>query len=43
MGVFEIADFAEGTNAIAKAVAESDCTSIIGGGDSYVVPIGFCL
>ena len=34
MGVFEIADFAEGTNAIAKAVAESDCTSIIGGGDS---------
>jgi phosphoglycerate kinase len=34
MGVFEFDKFAEGTFAIAKAVAESDSTSIIGGGDS---------
>ncbi|NLG50629.1 MAG: phosphoglycerate kinase [Chloroflexi bacterium] len=34
MGVFEMAPFAEGTFAIAKAVAASDATSIIGGGDS---------
>jgi phosphoglycerate kinase len=34
MGVFEFEKFAEGTKAIAKALAESDATSIIGGGDS---------
>ncbi len=37
LGVFEIEPFAEGTNAIAEAVAESTdagATSIIGGGDS---------
>ena len=34
MGVFEIPDFAEGTIAIAEAVAKSPATSIIGGGDS---------
>jgi phosphoglycerate kinase len=34
MGVFEFDKFAEGTFAIARAVAESDSTSIIGGGDS---------
>ena len=34
MGVFEIEQFAEGTKAVLEAVAESDCTSIIGGGDS---------
>ena len=34
MGVFEIDQFAEGTKAVLNAVAESDCTSIIGGGDS---------
>ncbi len=34
MGVFEFAKFAKGTFAIAKAVAESDATGIIGGGDS---------
>jgi len=34
MGVFEMAPFAEGTFAIAKAVAASKATSIIGGGDS---------
>ena len=34
LGVFEIPDFAEGTIAIAEAVAKSSATSIIGGGDS---------
>jgi phosphoglycerate kinase len=34
MGVFEIPDFANGTNAIAKAVAELKGTTIVGGGDS---------
>lgn len=34
MGVFEMSKFAEGTKAIASALAESDCISVIGGGDS---------
>ncbi|HEX5450328.1 MAG TPA: phosphoglycerate kinase [Gaiellaceae bacterium] len=34
MGVFEWAQFAEGTNAIAKAVADCDGYTVIGGGDS---------
>jgi phosphoglycerate kinase len=34
MGVFEFEKFAKGTFAVAKAVAESGTTSIIGGGDS---------
>jgi phosphoglycerate kinase len=34
MGVFEMPNFAVGTFAMAKAVAESDAVSIIGGGDS---------
>jgi phosphoglycerate kinase len=34
MGVFENPQLAEGTRAVARALAESDCTSIIGGGDS---------
>lgn len=34
MGVFEFDQFAAGTKAVALAVAEADCTSIIGGGDS---------
>lgn len=33
-GVFEMPAFAEGTKAIAKALAESGATTIIGGGDS---------
>ncbi len=34
MGVFEKDAFAHGTEVVARAVADSDCTSIIGGGDS---------
>ena len=34
MGVFEFEAFASGTFAVAKALAESDAISIIGGGDS---------
>jgi phosphoglycerate kinase len=34
MGVFEMANFAKGTFAIAKSLAEIDAISIIGGGDS---------
>lgn len=34
MGVFEIGSFAEGTRAIAQAVADSAALSIVGGGDS---------
>jgi phosphoglycerate kinase len=34
MGVFEMSQFAEGTLAIAKAVAASSALSIVGGGDS---------
>lgn len=36
MGVFEVADFSAGTTAIARAVAESPATSIVGGGDSVL-------
>ncbi len=34
MGVFEIDAFAKGTEGVARAVAESGATSIVGGGDS---------
>lgn len=34
MGVFEMSNFAKGTFEIAKAIAETDAISIIGGGDS---------
>jgi phosphoglycerate kinase len=34
MGVFEIEAFARGTEGVARAVAESEATSVIGGGDS---------
>lgn len=34
MGVFEVAPFAAGTEAVAKALADSDAVSIVGGGDS---------
>ena len=43
MGVSEWANFAEGTIAVAKAVADSGAISIIGGGDSAaaVEKLGF--
>ena len=34
MGVFEFSAFAEGTRALAKALAESNAITIVGGGDS---------
>lgn len=43
MGVFENPVLAKGTIAVAKAMAEADATTIIGGGDSAaaVVQLGF--
>lgn len=43
MGIFENPTLAEGTFAVAKAMAESDATTIIGGGDSAaaVAQLGF--
>ncbi|MBO6302063.1 MAG: phosphoglycerate kinase [Ruminiclostridium sp.] len=43
MGVFENPTLAKGTNAVAKALAESSATTIIGGGDSAaaVVQLGY--
>lgn len=34
LGVFEIPDFAKGTNAVARALADSRAVTIVGGGDS---------
>ena len=34
MGVFEFAAFAKGTEEVAKALAASDATTVVGGGDS---------
>ena len=34
MGVFEFKNFAKGTEAVAKAMAETEAVTIIGGGDS---------
>ena len=34
MGVFEMSNYAHGTNAVAKAVANTDGITIVGGGDS---------
>ena len=43
MGVFEFSNFAKGTIAVAEALAEADCISIVGGGDSAaaVTQLGF--
>lgn len=43
MGVFEMPPFDAGTKAVAQAIADSDATSIIGGGDSAaaVEKLGF--
>jgi phosphoglycerate kinase len=34
MGVFEMPSFANGTKVVAQAMADSDATTIVGGGDS---------
>jgi phosphoglycerate kinase len=34
MGVFEFPQFAEGTRAVAQMLADSDATTIVGGGES---------
>ncbi|MDD4080574.1 MAG: phosphoglycerate kinase [Eubacteriales bacterium] len=43
MGVFEFANFAEGTRAVARAMADSGAVTIVGGGDSAaaVAQLGF--
>lgn len=43
MGVFEMSNFANGTKAVAQALADSDATTIVGGGDSAaaVTQMGF--
>lgn len=43
MGVFEFSRFAEGTKAVAQALADADATTIVGGGDSAaaVETLGF--
>jgi phosphoglycerate kinase len=34
MGIFEVEPFAQGTRQVAEALAQADCVSVIGGGDS---------
>ena len=43
MGVFEMPPFDEGTKIVAQAIADSQATSIIGGGDSAaaIAQLGF--
>ncbi len=43
MGVFEFPSFAKGTESIAKALAEADTISIVGGGDSAAAVESFGL
>ena len=42
MGVFENPVLAAGTKAVAKALAETDATTVIGGGDSAAAATGLC-
>jgi 3-phosphoglycerate kinase len=41
MGVFEMPSFAEGTRAVALALAESDAVTVVGGGDSAAAAAQF--
>ncbi len=43
MGAFELKPFAQGTKAVAEAVAETDATTIVGGGDSVAALYAFDL
>ena len=43
MGAFELEPFGEGTKAVAEAVAETDATTIVGGGDSVAALYAFDL
>jgi phosphoglycerate kinase len=43
VGVFEMEAFAEGSIALAKALAEADCMSVIGGGDTAAAVAEFGL
>ena len=43
MGIFEIDAFAAGTEGVARAVAESEANSIVGGGDSVAAVAGLGL
>ncbi|MBD0356570.1 MAG: phosphoglycerate kinase, partial [Rubrobacter sp.] len=43
MGIFEMDAFAAGTEGVARAVAESEANSIVGGGDSVAAVAGLGL